>query len=84
MIALNGEVGFSRRRYRCGRCGREVYPCDLLLGLGDGSITPPLANSIPGARVFEVAGDHYACVSKPEFASTLVRACLAVSGKESP
>lgn len=41
-----------------------------------------LAASIPGARVFEVEGDHDACVSKPEFAATLVRACRAVSEKE--
>jgi len=38
-----------------------------------------LAASIPGARVFEVAGDHYACVAEPEFPPTLVRACRAVS-----
>ena len=43
MIGLDGELSFSRRRYRCGGCGREFYPCDLLLGLGDGSLSPPLA-----------------------------------------
>jgi pimeloyl-ACP methyl ester carboxylesterase len=38
-----------------------------------------LARSIPGARVFEVAGDHDACVRCAEFPATLVRACLAVT-----
>jgi 3-oxoadipate enol-lactonase len=38
-----------------------------------------LAASIPGARVFEVEGDHDACVTKAEFAATLVRACRAVT-----
>jgi pimeloyl-ACP methyl ester carboxylesterase len=38
-----------------------------------------LAASIPGAEVFEVAGDHDACVNSPDFAPTLVRACLSVA-----
>lgn len=38
-----------------------------------------LARSIPGAEVFEVAGDHDACVRSPAFPPTLVRACLAVT-----
>lgn len=38
-----------------------------------------LARSIPGARVFEVRGDHDACVTHPDFAPTLVRACRSVS-----
>ncbi|HEX2484486.1 MAG TPA: alpha/beta hydrolase, partial [Myxococcota bacterium] len=38
-----------------------------------------LAASVPGAEVFEVAGDHDACVSHPSFAPTLVRACLSVA-----
>jgi 3-oxoadipate enol-lactonase len=42
-----------------------------------------LAASIPGARVFEVEGGHDACVSKPEFAAALVRACCAVRERES-
>jgi pimeloyl-ACP methyl ester carboxylesterase len=41
-----------------------------------------LARSIPGAEVFEVAGDHDACVRCPEFPPTLVRACLAVTRRE--
>lgn len=38
-----------------------------------------LARSIPGAELFEVAGDHDACVRSPEFAPTLLRACLSVA-----
>jgi len=38
-----------------------------------------LAASIPGAEVFEVEGDHDACVRSPDFAPTLVRACLSVA-----
>ena len=33
MVTLAGEVGLSRRRYRCGACGAEVVPLDLALGL---------------------------------------------------
>jgi 3-oxoadipate enol-lactonase len=40
-----------------------------------------LAASIPGAEVFEVEGDHDACVRAPDFAPTLVRACLSVAGR---
>jgi len=43
-----------------------------------------LAASIPNAQVFEVEGDHDACVSKREFAATLVRACRAVAAKSQP
>ena len=38
-----------------------------------------LAGSIPGAAVFEVQGDHDACVRLPEFAATLVTACRWVA-----
>jgi 3-oxoadipate enol-lactonase len=38
-----------------------------------------LARSIPGAEIFEVSGDHDACVRSPDFASALVRACLSVT-----
>ncbi len=41
-----------------------------------------LAASIPNAQVFEVEGDHDACVSNREFAATLVRACRAVAAME--
>jgi pimeloyl-ACP methyl ester carboxylesterase len=42
-----------------------------------------LARSIPGAEVFEVAGDHDACVRLDEFPETLVRACLSVARRAS-
>ncbi len=38
-----------------------------------------LAASIPGAEVFEVDGDHDACVAPGDFAPTLVRACRSVA-----
>jgi hypothetical protein len=33
IVTLAGEVGLSRRRYRCGACGAEIVPLDALLGL---------------------------------------------------
>lgn len=38
-----------------------------------------LAASIPGAEVFEVEGDHDACLRAEGFPPTVVRACLAVA-----
>lgn len=38
-----------------------------------------LAASIPGAEVYEVEGDHDACVRARAFAPTLVAACLSVA-----
>jgi pimeloyl-ACP methyl ester carboxylesterase len=38
-----------------------------------------LARSIPGAELFEVEGDHDACLREPGFPPTLVRACLSVA-----
>jgi pimeloyl-ACP methyl ester carboxylesterase len=38
-----------------------------------------LARSIPGAEVFEVEGDHDACLREDAFPATLVRACLSVA-----
>jgi pimeloyl-ACP methyl ester carboxylesterase len=44
-----------------------------------------LARSIPGARVFEVDGDHLACVRAPErFVPALRRACDWVAGTPTP
>jgi len=40
-----------------------------------------LARSIPGAELYEVDGDHDACVRSRAFAPTLVRACLSVAGR---
>jgi hypothetical protein len=33
IVTLAGEVGLSRRRYRCGACAAEIVPLDTLLGL---------------------------------------------------
>ncbi len=33
IVTLAGEVGLSRRRYRCGACGDEIVPLDEALGL---------------------------------------------------
>lgn len=54
-----------------------VTTCDALV--------PPsrqyeLAASIPGARIFEVADDHDACIRRP-FAEALVAACRAVAAR---
>jgi pimeloyl-ACP methyl ester carboxylesterase len=40
-----------------------------------------LAASIPGAELFEVKGDHDACIAHDDFAPTLVRACLSVAAR---
>ncbi|MEN8160486.1 MAG: alpha/beta fold hydrolase [Myxococcota bacterium] len=40
-----------------------------------------LAASIPGAEVFEVEGDHDACVNSSDFTPTLVRACHSVAAR---
>ncbi|TFG93739.1 MAG: hypothetical protein E4H11_07975 [Myxococcales bacterium] len=41
-----------------------------------------LAASIPGAEIFEVEGDHGACVGRPEiFVPTLVAACRSVEAR---
>jgi hypothetical protein len=33
VVTLAGEVGLSRRRYRCGACDAEIVPLDEVLGL---------------------------------------------------
>lgn len=40
-----------------------------------------LAGSIPGAEVYDVDGDHYACVASPTFPPTLLRACRDVQAR---
>jgi pimeloyl-ACP methyl ester carboxylesterase len=51
------------------------------------TLVPPsrqrkLAASLPGARVFEVAADHDACVARADrFVPVLVEACLDVAGR---
>ena len=63
--------------------GKVDVPTAVVITTHDEMVLPSrqrkLAAAIPGARVFEVAGDHSACVSEPSFAPTLVRACEAVT-----
>ncbi|MCL4686362.1 alpha/beta fold hydrolase [Myxococcota bacterium] len=63
--------------------GTVNVPTAVLLTTRD-ELVPPvrqrkLAASIPGAEVFEVDGDHDACMRAPAFAPTLVQACLSVA-----
>ncbi len=63
--------------------GTVNVPTAVLLTTRD-ELVPPvrqrkLASSIPGAEVFEIDGDHDACVRAPGFAPTLVQACLSVA-----
>lgn len=57
-------------------------PTAVVVTTRDTLVTPPrqyaLARSIRRARVFEVEGDHFACVRAPDFVPTLVRACRYV------
>lgn len=63
--------------------GRVDVPTAVVLTLRDelvpASRQRKLAASIRGAEVFEVDGDHDACVREEAFAPTLVRACLSVA-----
>jgi hypothetical protein len=65
LITRAGEVDYTRGRYRCGRCGEEYVPVDLLNSVEDTGYTL-------GARMVvseEVAGEAYAGTSegvKPE------------------
>lgn len=40
---LDGDMRVPRTRYRCARCGRDVYPADGLLMCGRHRLTRPLA-----------------------------------------
>lgn len=67
--------------------GTVNVPTAILLTTLD-ELVPPvrqrkLASSIPGAEVFEIDGDHDACMRSPAFAPTLVRACLSVAQRAS-
>jgi pimeloyl-ACP methyl ester carboxylesterase len=63
--------------------GKVDVPTAVVVTMLD-ELVPPLrqhklARSIPGAEVFEVEGDHDACVRLPAFPEALVRACLSVA-----
>lgn len=63
--------------------GGVDVPTAVVITTADELVPPSrqhkLARSIPGAEVFEVDGDHDACVRCRAFAPTLVRACLSVA-----
>jgi pimeloyl-ACP methyl ester carboxylesterase len=65
--------------------GRVDVPVAVVVTTADELVPTPrqykLARSIPGAEVFEVEGDHDACVRTRAFVPTLVRACLSVAGR---
>ena len=64
--------------------GELDLPAAVLVTTRDELVPPSrqykLAASIPGAKLFEIGGDHDACVGHPGFPATLVRACRAVAG----
>ncbi len=41
-----GEIPVTRRRYRCERCGRELYPADSQICCGRHKLTRPLAQRV--------------------------------------
>ena len=63
--------------------GDITVPTSVVVTTRDELVLPSrqykLAEAIPGARVFEIDGDHNACVTHPAFASTLTEACLATT-----
>lgn len=63
--------------------GSVDVPTSVLVTTLDELVPAPrqykLAASIPGAELFEVEGDHDACVASDAFAPTLVRACRSVA-----
>jgi 3-oxoadipate enol-lactonase len=77
--AAEAVTGFSSHDW----IGAVDVPTAVVMTTLD-ELVPPvrqrkLAESIPGAQVFEVRGDHDACVRSPDFPATLVRACLSVA-----
>jgi 3-oxoadipate enol-lactonase len=66
--------------------GEVDVPTAVVITMQDGVVPPPrqrrLAESIPGATVHPVAGDHTVCVSDPgAFVPALVGACRSVSSR---
>ncbi len=63
--------------------GEVAVPTAVVVTTLDELVPAPrqrkLAASIPGAEVFEVDGDHYACAAPGDFVPTLVRACRSVA-----
>lgn len=77
--AAGAVGGFSSHDW----IGRVDVPTAVVVTTRDPLVPTPrqrkLAASIPGAEVFEVKGDHEACVARPEFPQILVTACLSVA-----
>jgi len=66
--------------------GEVDIPTACVVTTRDGIVPPErqrrLAAAIPGSTVFEVEGDHSACVAAPErFVPALTSACLDVAGR---
>jgi len=79
--AAEALAGFSSRDW----IGEVNVPAAVVVTTRDELVPAErqrkLAATIPGAAVFDVVGDHSACVSEPAFASTLVRACRDVAAR---
>jgi pimeloyl-ACP methyl ester carboxylesterase len=77
--ATRAVSGFSSHDW----IGRVDVPTAVIVTTRDELVPPDrqykLARSIPGAEVFEVDGDHSACVARRDlFVPTLVEACRSV------
>jgi len=78
--AAHEITGFSSHDW----IGQVNVPTSVIVTTRDQLVPPSrqrkLAASIPGARLFEVDGDHGACIRRADvFVPTLVRACSDVS-----
>ena len=78
---MSAVAGFSSHDW----IGRVDVPVAVVVTTEDQLVPAArqrkLAASIPGAEVFEVAGDHDACVRSRAFAETLREACLRVHAR---
>jgi 3-oxoadipate enol-lactonase len=79
--AVEALTRFSSREW----IERVDVPVGVIVTARDAYVPPfrqrALAASIAGAEVFEIDGDHDACVRSAEFAPLLVRACLSVAAR---
>jgi len=76
--AVNALTRFSSHEW----IGDIPIPTAVVVTTRDELVLPnrqyKLAEAIPGARVFEIDGDHNACVAHHGFAACLVQACRAL------
>jgi pimeloyl-ACP methyl ester carboxylesterase len=80
--ATRALSGFSSHDW----IGSVNVPTAVIVTTRDELVPPErqrkLAASIPGAEIFEVVGDHGACVARPDrFVPALVAACRSVEGR---